>query len=81
MVDAVAMVVARVVTIATAAMAALAAANALTKLIMAAAAAVTRATSQKDLAQAIAEQARSIADESLKCCTNARTALEEACHA
>jgi hypothetical protein len=30
------------------------------------------------LAHAIAEQARSIADESLKCCTNACTALEEA---
>jgi hypothetical protein len=63
----------------TAAMAALAAANTLAKLIMVATAAVTRATSQKDLAHAIAEQARSIADKSLKCCTNARTALEEAC--
>jgi hypothetical protein len=63
---------------ATAGMVALAAANALTKLIMVAAAAVTRATSQKDLAHAIAEQVRSIADESLKCCTNTRTALEEA---
>ncbi len=42
---------------------------------------MTRATSQKDLAHAIAEQARSIADESLKSCTNARTALEEARHA
>jgi hypothetical protein len=62
----------------TAAMAASAAANTLTKLITAAAAAVTRATSQKDLAHAIAEQARSIADKSLKCCTNAHTALEEA---
>jgi hypothetical protein len=61
-----------------AAMAASAAANTLAELITAAAAAVTRATSQKDLAHAIAEQARSIADKSLKCCTNARTALEEA---
>jgi hypothetical protein len=56
----------------------LAAANTLTNLIMAAAAAVTRATSQKDLAHAMAEQARSIADEALKSCTNVRTALEEA---
>jgi hypothetical protein len=62
----------------TVAMAAAAAANTLTELITAAAAAVTRATSQKDLAHAIAEQARSIVDESLKCCTNAHTALEEA---
>ncbi len=62
----------------TVAMVALAAANTLAKLITAAAAAVTHATSQKDLAHAIAEQARSIADKSLKCCTNACTALEEA---
>ncbi len=63
----------------TAVMAASAAANTLAKLITVAAAAVTRATSRKDLAHAIAEQARSIADESKKCCTNAHTALEEAC--
>jgi hypothetical protein len=65
-------------TMVTAAMAALAVANALTKLTMLAAAAVTRATSQKDLAHMIAEQARSIVDKSLKCCTNMCTALEEA---
>ncbi len=63
------------------AMAVVASANALTKLITAAAAAVTHATSQKDLAHAITEQARSIVDETLKCCTNMRTALEEAHHA
>jgi hypothetical protein len=51
---------------ATATMAALAVANTLTKLIMAAAAVVTRATSQKDLAHRIAEQARSIVDEASK---------------
>jgi hypothetical protein len=65
-------------TTATAGMAASAVANALTKLITVGAAAVTHATSQKDLAHAIAEQARSIMDKSLKCCTNTRTALEEA---
>ncbi len=54
------------------------AANALTKLIMAATAAVTCATSQKDLAQAMVEQARTIADKALTCCTNVRTTLEEA---
>jgi hypothetical protein len=63
------------------AIAALAAANTLAELITSAAAAVTCATSQKYLAHVIAEQARSIADKSLKCCTNARTALEEARHA
>jgi hypothetical protein len=65
----------------TTAMVVSAAANALTKPITAAAAAVTHATSQKDLAHAVAEQARSIVDELLKCCTNMRTALEEACRA
>ncbi len=48
-----------------AAMAASAAVNALTELIMAAAAAVTRATSQKNLAYTITEQARSNVDESV----------------
>jgi hypothetical protein len=62
----------------TAAMATSAVANILTDLITEAEAAVIRATTQKDLAHAIAEQVRSIADESLKCCTNVRTALEEA---
>jgi hypothetical protein len=61
-----------------AAMAALAAANTLVELITAATAAVTPATSHKDLAHAIAEQARSIVDKSLKCCTNVHTALEKA---
>jgi hypothetical protein len=42
---------------------------------------VTCATTQMDLAHAIAEQARLIADKSLKCCTNVHTALKEACRA
>ncbi len=67
--------------VAMAAVAALAAANALTNLITAAAAVVTRATSQKNLAHTMAEQARSIMDKALKSCTNACTALEEACRA
>jgi hypothetical protein len=63
---------------ATAVVAALAVANALTKPITAAAAAVTCASSQKDLAHAMAEQARSIADKALECCTIMCTAFEEA---
>jgi hypothetical protein len=60
------------------AVAASAAANALTKVITAAAAAVTHVTSQKDLAHTMAEHARSIVEEALKCCTKVRTALEKA---
>ncbi len=41
-------------------------------------AAVTLTTSQKDLAHTMTEQARSIVDKALKCCTNAYIALEEA---
>jgi hypothetical protein len=54
------------------------AANAITKQMTATTSAVAHATSQKDLAHAIAEQVRAIVDEAMKCCANARAALEEA---